>query len=58
MRRCRLPTTFSCSDARANKIPVAHQPAFTHYAGERKMPAELLKYKGWTGKQTENRYSH
>jgi len=22
------------------------------------MPAELLKYKGWDGKQTENRYSH
>jgi DNA modification methylase len=28
------------------------------YAGERKMPAELLKYKGWKGNQIENRYSH
>jgi DNA modification methylase len=41
-----------------NKIPVAHPTGLHHYAGERKMPAELLKYKGWTGKQTENRYSH
>jgi DNA modification methylase len=22
------------------------------------MPTELLQYRGWTGKQTENRYSH
>lgn len=41
-----------------NKVPVAHPTGLHHYAGERKMPAELLKYKGWTGKQTENRYSH
>lgn len=29
-----------------------------HYAGERAMPSELLPYRGWTGPQTENRYSH
>jgi DNA modification methylase len=28
------------------------------YAGERKVPADLLLYRGWAGKQTENRYSH
>ena len=36
-----------------NKVPVAHPTGLHHYAGERKMPAELLKYKGWTGKQSE-----
>lgn len=41
-----------------NEIPIAHPHGLTEYAGERKMPAELLKYRGWTGKQTENRYSH
>lgn len=41
-----------------NKIPVAHPQGLTRYAGERQMPSELLKYKGWTGKQTENRFSH
>jgi len=29
-----------------------------NYAGARKIPKELLKYKGWTGNQIENRYSH
>jgi DNA modification methylase len=28
------------------------------YAGERQVPHELLKYRGWTGNQIENRYSH
>jgi DNA modification methylase len=28
------------------------------YAGERQIPAELLTYRGWTGNQIENRYSH
>lgn len=41
-----------------NPIAIAHPTGLHEYAGERKMPAELLKYKGWTGKQTENRYSH
>ena len=29
-----------------------------NYAGERDIPHDLLPYRGWTGKQTENRYSH
>jgi DNA modification methylase len=41
-----------------NTIPIAHPHGLTEYAGERHMPAELLEYKGWTGKQTQNRYSH
>lgn len=41
-----------------NTIPIAHPTGLYEYHGEREMPAELRKYKGWTGKQTENRYSH
>ena len=28
------------------------------YAGERMPPSDVLPYRGWTGKQTENRFSH
>jgi DNA modification methylase len=41
-----------------NKIPIAHPTGFDYYAGECPMPPEVLRYKGWKGKQTENRYSH
>jgi len=41
-----------------NPVPISHPTGLHEYAGERKMPAELHQYKGWTGKQTENRYSH
>jgi hypothetical protein len=41
-----------------NPIPIEHPAGLTSYAGERKVPADLLRYRGWTGKQTENRYSH
>jgi DNA modification methylase len=41
-----------------NKIPIKHPNGLMEYAGERKMPAELLKYRGWKGNQIENRYSH
>lgn len=41
-----------------NAVPVAHEHGLTTYAGERVMPADLLRFKGWTGKQTENRFSH
>ena len=41
-----------------NPAPIAHPHGLMEYAGERKMPAELLKYRGWTGNQIENRYSH
>jgi len=41
-----------------NPEPVKHPVGMLEYAGSNKMPSELLPYKGWTGKQTENRYSH
>ncbi len=41
-----------------NKIPVTHKYGLNEYAGESPMPSDILKYKGWKGKQTENRYSH
>lgn len=41
-----------------NKVPVSHPVGLTSYAGEREVPVDLIKYRGWKGKQTENRYSH
>jgi hypothetical protein len=41
-----------------NPVPMTHPHGLTDYAGERKVPEELLKYRGWKGKQIENRYSH
>jgi DNA modification methylase len=41
-----------------NPVPIAHPVGLLEYAGERRPPVEILKYRGWTGKQTENRYSH
>jgi hypothetical protein len=41
-----------------NPIPVAHPTGLQTYAGERQVPVHLWKYRGWKGKQTENRYSH
>jgi hypothetical protein len=41
-----------------NPVPVAHPTGMTDYAGERTPPAEVMSYRGWTGKQTENRFSH
>lgn len=41
-----------------NPIPIEHPQGLLDYAGERKIPHELMQYRGWRGKQTENRYSH
>lgn len=41
-----------------NKVPIAHPEGLTSYAGERQIPADVQAFKGWTGKQIENRYSH
>lgn len=41
-----------------NQIPIAHPNGLLEYAGERKIPADVFKYRGWTGNQIENRYSH
>lgn len=41
-----------------NPVPVAHPVGMLDYAGERHMPSDILSFRGWTGKQTENRFSH
>ncbi len=41
-----------------NPIPITHPVGLLSYAGERKIPHELLRFKGWKGNQIENRYSH
>lgn len=41
-----------------NKVPVVHPTGLHEYAGSREMPSDLLRYKGHTGKQTENKFSH
>lgn len=41
-----------------NQSPVEHPTGLLSYAGERSIPADLHRYRGWKGKQTENRYSH
>lgn len=41
-----------------NPIAIAHPIGLLEYAGERKPPSELLRYRGWTGNQIENRFSH
>lgn len=41
-----------------NPVPIAHPQGLLEYAGSRVMPSELQRYRGWSGKQTENRYSH
>ncbi len=41
-----------------NPEPIEHPVGLLEYAGERRPPSDVLRYRGWTGKQTENRYSH
>ncbi len=41
-----------------NPVPIEHPYGLLDYAGERQMPQELLQYREWKGKQTQNRYSH
>ncbi len=40
-----------------NQVPVAHPTGLDVYHGERKIPDDLFKYRGFS-KGTENRYSH
>jgi len=41
-----------------NKVPIAHPLGLSEYAGRREVPSDLARYRGWTGRQTENRLSH
>lgn len=42
----------------ANPTPITHPTGLMEYAGERAIPQELMRYRGWAGNQIENRYSH
>lgn len=41
-----------------NPVPLAHPYGLTEYHGGEPVPDELLRYRGWDGAQTENRFSH
>jgi hypothetical protein len=41
-----------------NLVPIIHPVGLTEYAGARTPPTHLLRYRGWTGNQIENRFSH
>jgi len=41
-----------------NPIPVTHENGLLQYIGERDVPQNLLSYRGYTGNQIENIYSH
>jgi DNA modification methylase len=41
-----------------NPVPVVHPTGLTSYAGERKIPEELYKYRNYEGRQTGNKFSH
>lgn len=41
-----------------NSQPIEHPTGLMEYYGERRPPADVLRYRGWTGNQIENRYSH
>lgn len=40
-----------------NETPIAHPTGFLSYAGSRTPPADVLRYRGYTGHQTGNKYS-
>jgi DNA modification methylase len=42
----------------SNPVPITHPVGLLDYAGERKIPAELHRFRGWKGNQIENRFSH
>jgi hypothetical protein len=41
-----------------NPVPVVKPVGLLSYAGSRQIPADVLRFRAWNGKQTENRYSH
>lgn len=41
-----------------NPVPITHTVGLLEYAGSRRIPHELMEWRGHKGKQTENRYSH
>lgn len=41
-----------------NQVAIEHPNGLLNYAGERRPPVDILPYRGWTGNQIENKYSH
>ena len=41
----------------ANPVPIGHPTGLMDYAGERRPPADVLRWRGWRGNQIENQYS-
>lgn len=41
-----------------NPAPIAHPTGLVEYAGSRVPPADVLRFRGWTGNQIENKFSH
>lgn len=41
-----------------NPVPVAHPHGLIEYAGEKRMPNDILQYRNWQGSQLENKFSH
>lgn len=41
-----------------NPVPITHPEGLSRYIGTREVPSDLKQFKGWKGKQTENRLSH
>ncbi len=41
-----------------NPTPVTHEHGLLEYAGEREVPKDLHRFRGWTGNQIENQCSH
>lgn len=41
-----------------NPIPIAHPTGLHEYAGESLPPSDVAAFRGWKGKQTENKFSH
>lgn len=42
----------------SNPVPIEHPQGFLEYAGARKIPPELLRFRGWRGSHLNNSYSH
>lgn len=40
-----------------NPVPIGHPEGLMEYLGEREVPGDLLSYRGWAGKQRDNKYS-
>jgi len=41
-----------------NSVPIEHPKGLSEYAGSRRVPDSLLRYRHYDGKQRDNRYSH